>query len=137
MRPRLTHSLAIFLPFVLFAGCAHAIDDVRRTAVIGLHTVIAASEAVDAVDKAKMNAATQKAKTDPAGAQADLDKWDRQYDRIQKALTVAWDALRTAADGATSWEQGKKTMNPADWLSGLAQALSDLDAALSDAGIKL
>lgn len=127
-------SIALAL-LVVFSGCAlSGLDRARVSVTTAVHVLNAAADALDAADKAHIDAAVKRAQNgDVAGAQAALASWQKKYDACYKGLQVVWDAIRLTADAVDAADQGKTSLN----VSNLLKALSDLSKLFADAGIKL
>lgn len=121
------------------AGCASALDASRKSVTVGVHKLAAAAEIMGPIDQQKVDQAVKKAHAgDTAGAQADLDRWEAQFMKIQLSFSLAWDALRALADACDAIEKGQQDKSVLPKLLGaLLSAMGHLGKDLADAGISV
>lgn len=133
------NALVVALCALSLTGCATVIEDSRKSVVVGVHVLSAATDVVTTVDHAKQAAALKKAQAgDIAGAQADLTEWDKEYSKIAASLSVAWDTLRALADTCSAAENGKvDTATLIKLGTTLVVTLNNLKSDLAAAGISV
>ena len=126
------------LTLLTLGGCGDIMSSYYKSVSTTAIAAVTCRDVLSVAHEQKTAAVVEKAKTDKAGAQVDLDKWLPTYEKIKTTCTGLKVGSKLALEAAPVVEAAiSKKKDAMGWIVRLGKLVFDAYATLAEAGIKI
>jgi uncharacterized protein YceK len=126
------------LSLIFLSGCGNVMMSYYKGVSTAAIAATACRDVLTEANDGKTKAVADKAKTDAAGAQADLNAWLPVYEKVKTACVSLKVGSKLALNAAPTVEAAvTKQKDAMAWIARLAKLGFDAAATLAEAGLKL